>query len=228
MEIIDGTTKYTFKSNTVMSFPNVRKIKLLMENDSFTKYEAITEVKGEYIICNDISKLKKYSKRIVKESYEEYLEFIKNRDSEKDRWIYNIIDDVAEQDKIIYRDESIIVIPTYTWDSINIDKLHILCLPTDKSLRTIRDLNFANVTLMEHMKKVTLQQIEEKYGLKEENLKIFFHYDPSTYHLHIHFINTGNTESLSSVEYSHDLDTVIFNLRMDNDYYKKIKLNRRI
>lgn len=228
MELIDGSIKYTFKPNTVMSFPNVRKIKLLMENDSFTKYEAITEVKGEYIVCNDITKLKKYSKRIVKESYDEYIVFIKNRDSEKDRWIYNIIDGIAEQDKILYRDESIIVIPTYTWDSINIDKLHILCLPTDKSLRTIRDLTFENVTLMEHMKNVTLREIEERYGLKEENLKMFFHYDPSTYHLHIHFINTGNTESWSSVEYSHDLDTVIFNLRMDNDYYKKITLNRRV
>ena len=228
MELIDGSIKYTFKPNTVMSFPNVRKIKLLMENDSFTKYEAITEVKGEYIVCNDITKLKKYSKRIVKESYDEYLTFIENRDSEKDRWIYNIIDCIAEQDKILYRDETIIVIPTYTWDSINIDKLHILCLPTDKSLRTIRDLSFENVTLMEHMKKVTLREIEERYGLKEENLKMFFHYDPSTYHLHIHFINTGNTESGSSVEYSHDLDTVIFNLRMDSNYYKKIKLNRRV
>lgn len=228
MDLIDGTTKYTFQSNTVMSFPNVKKIKLLMENDMFTKYEAITEVKGEYIICNDISKLKKYSKRIVKESYEEYITFIKYRDSEKDRWIYNIIDGVAEQDKIVYKDSSIVIIPTYTWDSINIDKLHILCLPTDKSLRTIRDLRVKHVSMLEYMKKATLQQIKEIYGLKEENLKIFFHYDPSTYHLHIHFINTENTDAWSSVEYSHDLDTVIFNLTMDSDYYKKIKLNRRV
>ena len=57
---------------------------------------------------------------------------------------------------------------------------------------------------------------------------MFFHYDPSTYHLHIHFINTRYTENWSSVEYSHDLDIVIFNLRMDRDYYKKIRLNRRI
>ena len=78
------------------------------------------------------------------------------------------------------------------------------------------------------MKKITLEKIEEKYNLKEENLKMFFHYDPSTYHLHIHFINTEYTESWSSVEYSHDLDTVIFNLKLDSDYYKKIKLNRRV
>lgn len=228
MELITGTIKYTFKPNTVISFPNVRKIKLLMENDSFSKYEAITEVKGEYIVCNDTNKLKKYSKILVKESYEDYIEFIKNRDYEKDRWIYNIIDGIAEQDKIIYRDTAAIVIPSYTWDSKNIEKLHILSLPSDKSLRTIRDLTLKNVPILEYMKKITLQQIDNEYGLKEENLNIFFHYDPSTYHLHIHFINTGNTESWSSVEYSHDLDSVIFNLKMDSDYYKKIKLNRRV
>jgi m7GpppX diphosphatase len=228
MELTYGTTNEKFIPNTVISFPCIRKIKLLLENDSFAKYEAIAEVKGEYIICNDTSKLRKYSKRIVKESYEEYLDFMTTRDKEKDRWIYNIIDGVAEQDKIIYRDLDIIVIPTYTWDSINIDKLHILCLPTDKNLRTIRDLSLKDVPLLEHMKAVSLEQIQQKYGLKEENLKIFFHYDPSTYHLHIHFINNANVETWSSVEYSHDLDIVIFNLKMDTDYYKKIKLNRRI
>jgi len=228
MELIHGSTKQTFIPHKVMSFSNIHNIKLVMENDSFSKYEAITEVKGEYIVCNDITKLKKYNKRIMKESYEEYTELIKNRDQEKDRWIYNIIDGIAEQDQIKYRDSSVIVIPTYTWDSINIDKLHMLCLPTDKNLRTIRDLTLQNVELLEHMKMITLQQIKNEYGLNEENLKMFFHYDPSTYHLHIHFINTRYTESWSSVEYSHDLDTVIFNLKMDSDYYKKIKLNRRI
>jgi m7GpppX diphosphatase len=227
MELIYGSTKQTFIPNTVISFPCIRKIKTIIENDSFTKYEAIAEVKGEYIICNDITKLKKYSKRIIKESYDEYLDFLSQRDIEKDRWIYNIIDGKAEQDKILYRDLNLIVIPTYTWDSKNIDKLHILCLPTNKNIRTIRDLTSEHIPLLQHMKYITLETIEKSYGLKEENLKIFFHYEPSTYHLHIHFINTGHTESWSSVEYSHDLDTVIFNLKMDSDYYKKIKLNRR-
>lgn len=163
MELIVGQWKYKFIPQSVIYFSNISKGKLLMENDSFEKYEAITEVKGEYIVCKDISKLKTYTTKIVKETYEEYLEFIKNRDYEKDRWIYNIIDGIAEKDTILYRDESIIVIPTYTWDSNNIDKLHILCLPTDKNLRTIRDLSFENVTLMEHMKKVTLREIEERY-----------------------------------------------------------------
>jgi|LakMenEpi03Aug12_release.lakeMendotaPanAssembly.Ray.scaffolds.fasta_scaffold414217_1 m7GpppX diphosphatase len=228
MEFIYDSTKEKFIPNTVLSFPCIRKIKVVMENDSFTKYEAIAEVKGEYIVCNDITKLKKYSNLLIKESYEEYLDFLSKRDIEKDRWIYNIIDGIAECDKIIYRDLNLIVIPTYTWDTKNIDKLHILCLPTNKNIRTIRDLTSEHIPLLQRMKDVTLETIEKIYGLTEENLKIFFHYEPSTYHLHIHFINTVYTKSLSSVEYSHDLDSVIFNLSIDSDYYKKIKLNRRI
>jgi len=95
MELIVGQLKYKFIPHNVILFANVCKVKLLMGNDSFEKYEAITEVKGEYIVCNDITKLKKYSKTLVKE-------FIKNIDYEKDRWIYNIIDCIPEQDKIIY------------------------------------------------------------------------------------------------------------------------------
>ena len=228
MELIDGQIKHQFIPTTVMSFPSIRKINVLLENDAFTKYEAITEVKGEYIICSDLSKIRQHTERIIKESYDRYLVFIKNYNIEKDKWIYNIIDGISEQKKIIYRDDRCIIIPPYTWDSININNLHMLCIPINKTLRSIRDLVSTDIPLLEHMKRVTLEQIEEKYGLKEENIKIFFHYDPSTYHLHIHFINTKNTKSGSSVEYSHDLDMVIFNLKLDSDYYKKINLNKRV
>jgi m7GpppX diphosphatase len=228
MEFIEGSTKHKFIPNSVISFSNIQKINTKLENDSFIKYEAIAEVKGEYIICNNISKLKKYSKKLVKETYDEYLDFISKRDVEIDRWIYNIIDGISEQDKIIYCETEFILIPSYTWNSLNIEKLHILCIPTDISLRSIRDLTRVHVPLLEYMKKVSLQNINEIYGIKEEFLKIFFHYDPSTYHLHIHFINTEYIDSWSSVEYSHDIDSVIFNLKLDSDYYKKIILKKRV
>ena len=228
MELIEGQTKHLFIPTQVMSFTTIRKVGLLLQNDVYEKWEAITEVKGEYIICSDVSKTKKRFKTLVKESYQEYLDFIAKRDIEKDRWIYNILDGIAEQDVIIFRDDKCVIIPTYIWDAKNINKLHVLCIPMDISLRTIRELTKEHILLLEHMKKVTLDNISEKYGLQEENLKMFFHYDPSTYHLHIHFVNVLHTDSGSSVEYSHDLDTVIFNLEVDTDYYKKIKLNKRV
>ena len=228
MEHIEYQKIYKFIPINVISFSNIQPNKLILKNDVFEKWEATTTVKGEYIVCNAISKLKKCSKRIVKESYEEYLDVIMKRDIEKDRWIYNIIDGIAEQENIMYRDEFSITIPTYTWDAKNVEKLHILCIPMDKRLRTIRELTKEDIPLLEHMKKTTLEKIEVVYGLKEESLKIYFHYDPSTYHIHIHFVNTVYKDAGSSVEYSHELDSVIFNLSIDSDYYRKAKLNRRL
>jgi m7GpppX diphosphatase len=186
-----------------------------------------TACKCEYAAFNTISKLKKSAKQIVKETHEEYLDVIMKRDIEKDKWIYNIIDGLAEQENIMYRDDFSISMPTYTWDAKNVERLHILCIPMDKQLRTIRELTKEHIPLLEHMKKTTLEKIEQVYGLKEGSLKIYFHYEPSTYHLHIHFVNIKYKDAGSSVEYSHDLDSVIFNLSLDSDYYRKIKLNRR-
>jgi len=228
MEIIEGQIKRQFIPSKVADFANIKLIKNILNNDIYEKWEAVAEVKGEYIICNDISKSKKYNKILKKQSYDEYLDFISKRDIDKDKWVYNILDGNAEQDKIIYKDELCLVLPAYVWDGQNINKLHILCMPIDKFIRTIRELTKEHIPLLEHMKQSTLNIISEKYGLQECNLKIFFHYDPSTYHLHIHFINTIHTETGSSVEYSHDLDNVIFNLQMDTDYYKKINLNIRV
>lgn len=227
MELIEGNIKHKFNPTKVLSFENVDKNICIFKNDVFSKYETTLLVKGEYILCEDITKLKTYSKHIGKENYKEYCEYIQKRDPKKDQWIYNIINGTDEQDKILYKDNLCIIIPTYTWNTKNIDKLHILVIPMDINLRSIRDLNTSHIELLNHMKTKCLNCIEEKYGLKECNLKIFFHYDPSTYHLHIHFINVNYTECFSSVEYSHELDLVIFNLELDTDYYKKVLLNVR-
>jgi m7GpppX diphosphatase len=118
-----------------------------------------------------------------------------------------------------------IIIPTYTWDTENADELHVLCLPTDKLLRSIRSLTAECIPLLEHMKRETIRVIRDTYHIDEQNLKMFFHYDPSTYHLHIHFVNMANSQARSSVEYSHELHNVIFNLSICSDYYQRAILN---
>ena len=72
------------------------------------------------------------------------------------------------------------------------------------------------------MKNVTCKIIKEKYKLDMDDLKIYFHCHPSTYHLHIHFVNIFNNDANSSVENAQELDNVIFNLFICTDYYKKI------
>jgi m7GpppX diphosphatase len=227
MQVTIGNINYKFIPSRVTTFDKIIKNNKTMENDVYEKYEATAEVSGELIICNDITKMKRTEKKIIRETYEEYLKSLQKRDPNKDKWIYNIIDGSSEQEQILHRDETCIVIPTYMWDSTNIDKLHILCLPTDISLRSIRSLTAEHIPLLEHMKKVTLETIKNKYGVDECYLKMFFHYEPSTYHLHIHFVNTSNYDARTSVEYSHELNNVIFNLSIYSQYYKVALLNIR-
>lgn len=212
---------------SVVSFDEIERGKQIMSNDVFEKYEAVAKVRGQLIVCNDVRKQKKHSKKIRSELYEEYLISLKMRDPKKDEWIYNVIDGLAEQDKILYQDKLCIIIPTYIWNESDIDKMHLLCLPTDKSLRCIRSLEQRHLPLLEHMKNVTFDVIKNMYDLSREEIKTFFHYEPSTYHLHIHFVNLLHKDCGSSIEYTHDLNSVMFNLSLDSDYYKKIQLNHR-
>ena len=226
MEILNEHNKTQFIPNEVISFVKGKEILI---NDAFTKYTATAVIIGELIVCNNISKSKPNKlKKMVKDTYKEYLSFIEKRNIEKDRWIYNIIDGKKEQELILYVDEKCIVIPTYIWDTKNIDKLHVLCLPTDTTLRCIRSLTNEHIELLEYMKKQTIDVIKRVYKLDETKLKIFFHYEPSTYHLHIHFVNVNSIYLNACVEHSHEFNNVLFNLSICPNYYQQIVLYKII
>lgn len=227
MQVTIDNINYKFIPCRFYKTDSILKNKLLLKNDIYEKYSATAEIEGELIICNDINQMRRFEKKIIRETYSDYLNYIKYRDPKKDQWIYNIIDGISEQDSILYKDQLCLVVPTYMWDGKNIDKLHVLCLPTDISLRSIRSLTSAHIPLLEHMKRTTLNVVREKYNLDEHYIKMFFHYEPSTYHLHIHFVNVAHHDARSSVEYSHELNNVIFNLSICNDYYQLAVLNKR-
>lgn len=228
MQVTIDNVNYKFIPSRLSSLDSIKKNECVLKNDIYEKYKATAEIEGQLIICNDVNQMKKCEKKIVRDTYLDYLKYIKYRDTKKDQWIYNIIDGTSEQDSILHRDKLCIVIPTYTWDSKNTEKIHILCLPIDLSLRSIRSLTSAHIPLLEHMKKVTLDIIKQKYEIDEYYIKMFFHYEPSTYHLHIHFVNVAHHDARSSVEYSHELNNVIFNLSIRSDYYQQAVLNKRI
>ena len=227
MQVNIDNINYKFIPSRLSSTSAIKKNELVLKNDIYEKYNATAEVEGELIVCNDVNQMRHFEKRLVRETYQDYLKYISKRDMEKDRWIYNIIDGISEQNSILYRDELCVIIPTYTWNGTNLDKLHILCLPIDITLRSIRSLTSHHIHLLKHMKRVTLSVIKEKYGIDEYYIKMFFHYEPSTYHLHIHFVNVLYQDARSSVEYSHELNNVIFNLSICSDYYQRAVLNKK-
>ena len=220
--------KYTFvvKSDWV---EKISSYTLLLENDVYKKYDSIiTNLSGELIICNDLTKLDGFCKKIVQETYQEYLDFICKRDFKKEQWVYNILDGISEQDKVLYQDDLIVICPNYTWGGQDLTRMHILTFPKDKSIRTIRDLNSTHLELLNWIREKTYQIIKLTYGFDSDIIKVFLHYAPTTYHLHVHFLLISNTDTNSSVEYSHNLTNIIENIKINSNYYQIIKLDKRI
>lgn len=194
----------------------------VMENDIHKKYKVKCSVTGEMIMTTLPATKKKGIAQY--ETYEQYLEKMKDINNSNYQWIYNIIDGKAEQDSIIFSDEQIIVIPTFTWNKSDMKKFHILTIVKDKRLRSIRDLTEDDIPLLMHAMTKTLDVINSVYNMTRNDVKIYIHYLPSTWQLHIHFVNVTNTDCDSSVEYSHELSIVIYNLTICPDYYKKCNM----
>jgi len=218
---------YTFICSNKNFLDNIIIKKNIFNNDIYQKFEATLNIEGQLIVCRDSTKITTSTGNIIEESYDDYLKFLESYDMLRDQWIYNIIDGLAEQDKILYQDEEIIIIPNYTWNEKKIEDLHILTIPKDKSLRSIRSLTGKNINLLKKIKEKTCEIIKLKYNLDSNVLKMFCHYSPSTYHLHVHFAKITNKNINSSVECSHDLTNIISNLEINPDYYKLVIINKR-
>lgn len=202
----------------------------ILENDVFTKSDAIIlNVKGSLIVCSDINKTTGFCKKIVKETYSEYLDIISKHDFKKEQWVYNILDGTAESKSVLFKNDKYTILPNYTWkDKSDLLKMHCLAFATCKKLYTIRDLDGSHIDFLECLKHDALSVIKSNYGFDENIIKMFIHYAPSTYHLHIHFVLISNTDVASSCEYSHELNSVIENLKINHNYYKLITMNKRI
>lgn len=224
--------KFTHLNNNWIE--KIKKNKQIHNNNGFEKYEVnIKDIDG-ILTISELGKMTKFEHEIVNESYQEYLQLIEKNDENfknKDKWIYDIIDGIEEQDNVYYQDDQIMVVKNWEWvtnpssKTLSVDDLWILTIPKDKSLRSIRSLDQSHIPLLEHCKNKTIEIISEKFNLNDE-LKIYFHYAPRTWHLHLHFVNVKNEKANSSLYCAHDIDDVIKNLRLDNNYYKSILKTR--
>lgn len=146
------------------------------------------------------------------------------------KWIYNIIDGKKEQQRIIFQTDDFVILPDTSWvtwsnsGTSDVDDLYLLLIVKQKDIRSIRDLTGEHIPLLERMLK-SLDNIENIYKIPSCVLRTYFHYKPSTWHLHLHINNINSNKLYSySVERCHSLINVINNLKFDTDYYKKVDL----
>lgn len=205
---------------------------LISKNDRYTKFTTnISNAMCEYLIIqnytySDYTKHVNSNKQLLKETPEYYRQTILPNAIKSDKtWIYNILDGNAELDRIIFQNNDFILLKDIKWSGEILNDIHLLVLLKRKDLLSIRDIDDSNITLIQQIDDVTRNVIFQTYGINKNKIRSYFHYHPSYWHLHIHYDLYDQSTISTSVDYCKLLCDVVENVKIDNNYYKKITLN---
>lgn len=211
------------------------------DNDVYKKFlllasdGKVNSLNTQMIYPADEGIIGKYSKAdyiIIKETPEYYqnksLKFIESLPNSRKQWVWNIIDNGAEKEKVIYRDEDpesgFLLVIDYGMSAEQKESLHILAIVERKDLLSLRDCGARELPLLRKIRDASLKVIPEKFGVPVENLRLHFHYHPSFYHLHIHVTHSNMEGHSLRAERSVLLESVIQNIEFVPDYYQKATL----
>lgn len=176
---------------------------------------------------------------LVEETPQIYLECTKPYigtvvDSGSLSWIDNLIQVKKEKERLLVNHELFIINVDTKWRSHPCCKttpreewmnhpstVDLYCLGICKhSISCLRELTSNHIPLLKSMMKEGLAAIKSIYGVDQDQIRVFVHYQPQFYHFHVHFTRLEN-EVGCSVERGHLVTDIIQNLTMDGDYYKK-------
>ncbi len=164
------------------------------------------------------------------------------------QWIAHIIEGTQEKDDVIYRNEEFVLLP----DTERVNRywrapppgsnsipfrtnqrspkriLNWLAIAQDRQLRTLRDLRGDHVPMLKTLLRTSLQAIEDMTGIRQDQVMAYVHYPPSVYQLHVHFSYPYGQYCHRDAYRVHNLATVINNLEIDPDYYKRATLHMAV
>lgn len=145
------------------------------------------------------------------------------------QWCYNILEHKQEQERIIFEDpddiNGFILLPDLKWDGKTKETLYLIAIARRRDIRTVRDLTSDHLALLKNIRDKSIETIEKKYDISRSQLRNYVHYQPSFYHFHVHFTFLKHAAPGINCERSHLLDTIISNLELLPDYYKKATLS---
>lgn len=144
-------------------------------------------------------------------------------------WLYNVLDHRKEKERIVFEDSSdetgFILLPDLKWDGKTLEQLYLLALVRKRDIKSLRDLTPVHLPLLKNIKERGTKAIKNRYGIDASQLRVYLHYQPSFYHLHVHFTYLKHDPPGIHCEKSHLLSTVITNLELMPDYYQKATLS---
>lgn len=211
------------------------KSAIIHQNDIFTSGVFDSQETVKYSIIHPVSDalIKKYTKAehvIVRETPSIYREKVLPIALEKgpnNLWIDNIFEQsqncpipctTKNQEKVLYLDSEFLICPDLKWDRATMESLYLLVLIRDPKIYTIRELTAEHIPLLERIQE-SIEQVLKTYNYTSNQVKVYFHYYPTFYRVHIHVSAITASVLSRSIGTSILLHDVIENLKIRSDYY---------
>ncbi|KAM7417135.1 hypothetical protein PAMA_016985 [Pampus argenteus] len=227
--------KTPIREDTLAEIFSGSRLKLEMRNDIYSTYRLqppphLNELKTT-VVCPATEKhVKKYQRQesfLVEETGEDYesitLPYIQKQ-SFSVQWVHNILEKKAEAERIVFEDPDqevgFVLLPDFKWDQKQVDDLYLIAIVHQRNIKSLRDLTSEHLPLLQNIFQKGKETILQRFNLPASKLRVYLHYQPSYYHLHVHFTKLGYEAPGCGVERAHLLADVIQNLQADPQYYK--------
>jgi len=217
---------------------HVSKMNFIVQNDIYGNYEQVIPaelngIKSTLIYpANEklIIKYKRQDRYLIVETGEDYKSITLPHILESKlsvQWVYNCLDHKSEQDRLLFEDldehNGFQLYPDLKWNGETMENLYCRAIVLRRGIKSVRDLTGDDIPMLENVMTKSKKVLKERYGLNPAQLKAYFHYQPSYYHLHMHLVRFGYDAPGGSM-YSIPVDVAIGNLRIAGDYYKRATL----
>ncbi len=137
------------------------------------------------------------------------------------KWVWNILDKEKETERIIFEDPDpeigFILHADSKWDISRVEDIHCIALPQKRGIQCLRCLNHSHLPLLHNILEKGQQVLSEKFGILGPRLRIYVHYHPTFYYLHVHF--TLSDEGAGAGR-AHLLSDIIHNIEWSGDHYQ--------
>lgn len=178
----------------------------------------------------DVAKYSRQQTHLIREDPELYAAatkpFIDAVPSDAVQWVYNILEGTSEAENVLSSHSSFLIVKDYKWsDETELTAMHLLGLVHDRvALKTVRDLRGEHLPMLKMMRAEGYSVASERFGIPGSQVRAYFHYIPTFFHLHVHFDHVGAQTATHQVGKAILLDDVILWLESDAEYFRKTTL----
>ena len=214
----------------IINLTKLQNTSLILDNDRFRQYMADGNSSHDIlIICNPLDEdYEKYTfDRIkVNETYELYINKIYPKIINQNlSWMHNIINGISEKQKIVLNTNDNVLVKELKWSTDTMRDMYYLVIFKDHNLKSIRELNGSHVELLEKTRDLCIDKIVSLHNINKNKLRLYFHYHPTFWQLHLHINLIDRQWDGSSSDYAHPLYSVINNIKLVSNYYQLVTLD---